>query len=67
MIGEIRDGKTYLIASSNTFFSPFWVSAEHSRYLCRISALLRGYELRVAYDGTNLTALISFERWMPCG
>jgi hypothetical protein len=37
-------GTAHLIASSNTFFNPFWVSAEHSRYLCKISALLRDYE-----------------------
>jgi hypothetical protein len=39
--------------------SPIWLSEEHSRYLCRTTALLQGYEFRVVYDGTNLTALMS--------
>jgi hypothetical protein len=62
MIGGSKTGTTHLTTSSKMVCSPIWLSEEHSRYLCRTSALLRGYEFRVVYDGTNLTALMSFAR-----
>lgn len=49
---------SYRMASSNTFFNPFWVRAEHSKYLF--------YE-KVNIRENYRTALISFAICMPWG
>jgi hypothetical protein len=64
MIGGIQDGHDSLDGFVKNGLKPHtyvWVSAEHSRGLCRRSALLRGYDFEVVYDGTNLTALALLE------
>lgn len=55
-----------IYTSSNTFFSPFCVKAEHSTYLLRDSNLVNRFQKTIGESGTYLTAPSSRANLSPC-